>query len=196
MEAHWHLGALASLWLIHSQLGIPGWLGPSDSQALLPGTPPPDLDHEGPSPSLLPWALLRPLLLASAFHPPSRPGPLSPAFTGARGWRLSHAAALVPLGTMDPWQTLSQSTVEDAGQGALVLPCPIASAPYSSHILRQGEPGSHRTQEWEPLPRNHRLPLGPFAPSARAGPSISHLLLSLLSGQLPTAAPPLLTILT
>lgn len=45
MEVHRHLCALASLWLIHSQLGIPGWLDPGDSQSLLPGTPPPDLDR-------------------------------------------------------------------------------------------------------------------------------------------------------
>lgn len=92
---------------------------------------------------------------------------------------------LVPPGTVNSWQTLSQSTLEGPGPGALVLPCPLASAPHSSHILRQGTPGSHRTQEWEPLPSNHRLPLGPFAASARADPPISRLLLFLLSGQVP-----------
>lgn len=105
---------------------------------------------------------------------------------------------LVSPATVNPWQILSQSTLEGPGQGALVLPCPIASSPHSSHILRQGAPGSYRTQEWEPLPSNHRLPLGPFAASARAGPPFSHLLLFLLSGQVPfnPCSSPLLTILS
>lgn len=76
---------------------------------------------------------------------------------GAQGVGGLAIQLLVSLGTVGPWHTLSQPPLEDPGQGALILPCPPASAPHSSHILRQGAPCSHRKLEWETLASNHRL---------------------------------------
>lgn len=69
---------------------------------------------------------------------------------GAQGVGGLAIQLLVCLGTMDPWQTMSQSILEVPGQGALVLPCPPASAPHGSRILRQGALGSYRHSNGSP----------------------------------------------
>lgn len=185
-HVHWHLGALTCLWLICSQLGIPGGVGPGDvdpssrDSSSWPGSLRPGVCSSCPglSSHLSRRRQLSTLLrcLATMSCLCGCPG----------GWGFSHSAADAS-GNHRPLRTLSQPHLENPGQGTLAVLHSPATTPHGSYLLRQPQEagaGAPRQQPQAPGPGTGQLPVRPLAPSARAGPSIGCPLL-LLSSQVP-----------